>query len=101
MNAQKIMDEYRNCNQRFNLHVAYHPIVFLANPVERLRSLIWCKRSKQGFHPAARIGSADIVLHRFGSSCHWVVGVAVHNLMQLKDIVLRNRNNIKAFMDDG
>ena len=39
-----------------------------------------------------RVSGTDIILDTFGSAGHRVVHIAVQNFMELKDIVLRDRN---------
>ena len=46
------------------------------------------------------ISGADIILHAFCLPRHRVVHVAVQNFMQLQNVVPRNRNGIKIFVDD-
>ena len=47
-----------------------------------------------------RIACADIILDIFRLSCQGIIHVAVHDLMQLEDIIFRDRNGIEAFVDD-
>ena len=46
------------------------------------------------------ISGADIILHAFCLPRHRVVHVAVQNFMQLQNVVPRNWNGIKIFVDD-
>ena len=42
-----------------------------------------------------------IVLHSLCPDSYWIVHMAVENLMELKDVILRDGNGIKALMDDA
>ena len=46
MDAEEVMDEYRDNDKRLCFHIAYDPIVFRADPVQCLRSFIRSKRCK-------------------------------------------------------
>ena len=46
------------------------------------------------------IGGAYIVLYGFSTSCKRVIHVTVHYFVKLKDIILRDRDSVKAVMDN-
>ena len=83
MNAQEVMNENRNCNQRLKFHIPDYAVVFLTDSVQRFRRFIRGKRREQRFHMTVRIGGSDIVLHAFCAARKRVVHVAVQDLMKL------------------
>ena len=100
MNAQEVMDENRDCNQRLQLHISNHTVVFLADSVQRFRRFIRGKRREQRFHMTVRIGGSDIILHAFCAARKRVIHVAVQDFVKLQDIVLRNWYRVKTLMND-
>ena len=50
---------------------------------------------------SVRISRADIVLDGFRSSGNRIIHMAVKNFMQLKNIVLRNRDYVKTLVNDS
>ena len=100
VDAQKVMDKKRNCNQRFQFHISNHTVVFLADSVQRFRRFIRDKRRKQCFHMTVRIGGSDIILHAFCAARERVIHVAVQDFVKLQNIVLRNWYRVKALMND-
>ena len=71
------MDESRDCNQRLQLHIPNHTVVFLADSVQRFRRFVRGKRCEQRLHMTVRIGGSDIILHTFCAARKRVIHVAV------------------------
>ena len=100
MNTQKIVNKYRNDNQWFNFHITNNTIIFLTDFIQCFRGFIRCKGSKQVLHMTIRVSGTNVVLHTFRPACHRIIHVAIQNFMKLQDIILRNRNRIKAFVNN-
>ena len=100
MNTEKIMDEHRNCDQWFYFKVPDHTVIFFADSVKSRWRFIGSQRGKKNFAMAIGISCADIILHILCSSCDGVVHMTVQDLMQLQNIILRNRNHIKIFVNE-
>ena len=100
MNAEKVVDEHRNDDQRLHFHVPNDPVVLLANPVQGLRRFIGGQWRKQGLHMAVGIGGADVVLHAFGPARHGIVHVAVEDLVELQDVVLGDGDGVEVLVNE-
>ena len=94
------MNEDRNSNQRLQLHVSNHIVVLFEDPVQSCRCFIWRKRCKQYFGMTVRISCTDIVLYVLGMSGNGIIRMGIQDLMQLQNVILRDRDHIKAFMND-
>ena len=94
------MDKYRNGNQGFQLIVSDNAVVFIAYCVKCFRCFKRRERCEQRFRMSIRIGGADIVLHILRFSHHRVIHVTVQNLMELQNIVLRERDCVETLMND-
>ena len=101
MDAQKVVDEHRYGDQRFQLQIPDHPTVFLADPVQRVRRLEGRKGREQDLHMAVRVGGADVVLHVLGLPGQGVVGVAIQDLVELEDVIAGDGDGVEALVDDG
>ena len=100
MNAEKVVDEHGNDDQRLHFHIPNDPIVFLADSVQGLRRFVWGQGREQGLHMAIGIGSADIVLHVFSSAGHGVVHVTVEYLVELQDVVLGDGDGVEVLVNE-
>ena len=100
VDAQKVMDENRNYNQRLQFHIANYTVVFCADPVQCFRRLIRGKRREQRLHMTVRIGSGDIILCDLCASRKRVIHVAVEDFVKLQDVVLRDWYRVKALVND-
>ena len=100
VDAQKVMDEDRNCNQRLQFHISDYAVVFLADPVQCFRRFVRGKRREQRFDMTVRIGSGDIILCDLCAPRKGVIHVAVEDFVKLQDVVLRDWYRVKALMND-
>ena len=94
------MDEHRNCDQWFYFKVPDHTVIFFADSIKSRWRFVRSQWGEKNFAMSIGIGCADIILYVLRPSCDGVVHVAVQNLMQLQNIILRNRNHIKIFMNE-
>ena len=95
------MDKDRYRQQGLQLHVPDHQIVLFADTIQCGRCFIWSEGSEQDLGMSVLHGRADIVLHVLGMTGNRVVRVTVKDLVQLKDIVARDRDGVKALVNDG
>ena len=94
------MDENRNCNQGLQFHISDYPVVLFTNPIQCLRRFERREGSEKNFSMTIRISGADIILDILCLSGHWIIHMAVHNLVKLQDVVSCQRNGIKAFVNN-
>ena len=101
VDAQEIMDEHRNGDQRLQLQIPDHAIVFRADLIQRRRCFEGREGREQDLHMTVRVGGADIVLHVLGLPGQGVVGVAVQDLVELEDVIAGDGDGVEALVDDG
>ena len=101
MNAQKIMNEYGNENERIDFPCPERKAKLPADLLHRKRRLIRRKRSEQGTCLSVCVRRVDVVLNVFEFSADGLCRMRVQDLMELQDIVGRKGNVFIIFMNDA
>ncbi len=93
------MDKYRNCQQRRYFHIPNDPVIFLTDLVQCFRGFMWSERCKQNLCMVVWIGCTGIVLNIFHLTGHRTIHMAVHDFVQLQNIIASNGNDVKVLVD--
>lgn len=101
MNAQKVVDENRDENQRLRFQVAYSAIVFITDAIQRIRRFERRKRREQRLGMTIRISGADVVLYALCLTGHGIVHMIVKDFVQLKNVIAGDRDNVEVLMNDA
>ena len=99
VDAQKVVDEAGDQQQRVRLALADGAIVRVAQVRHRSRRFIGREGSEEGEGLALHCGGADIVLHVLERATKGAVRVAEHDLVQLQDVVRRQRDVLEIIVD--
>ena len=99
VDAQKVVDEAGDQQQRVRLTLADGAIVRVAQIGHGLRRFIRREGRKEGEGLTLRRDGADKVLHVLERAPEGAVRMAEHDLVQLQDIVRRQRNVLEVVMD--
>ena len=99
MDAKKVVDEAGDQQQRVRLAFADGAIICVAQVGHSLRRFIGGERREESEGLAFRCGGADIILHVLERATEGAVRVAEHDLVQLEDIIRRQRDILEVIVD--
>ena len=101
MNAQKIVNENGDEEERLGLAFSDGAVVFVAKFGERYRRLIRGERREKGLGRAVRMGRADVILHIFQFAAHGIGHVAAQDFVELQDVIDGNGDDVEIFVNEG
>lgn len=99
VDAQKVVDEAGDQQQRVRLALANGAIVRITQIGHGLRRFIRREGREESEGLALRRGGADIVLHVLERATEGAVRVAEHDLVQLEDVIRRQRDILEVIVD--
>ena len=92
MNTQKIVNKYRDENERINISLRDRTVKLLTYDINSYRRFVGSKRREDSEFFSIVTYRIDIILYVFEFATDTFPGMAVQNFVQLQDIICSNGN---------